>query len=98
MWSDVLFLSSSGHLEDSVRLYQEALNLARQAGDQEAVDQIQEGLKKVKKKRDQETKEEQEKATEDWHGLTAGLSMLRFWGEPSHKSSNAFVHQPQTRI
>lgn len=58
------FLSSLGQLEDSVRLYQEALNLARQAGDQEAMDQIQEGLKEVKKRRDQEMKEEQDKATE----------------------------------
>lgn len=41
-----------------MRLYQEALSLARQAGDQEAVDQIQEGLKEVKKRRSEERKEE----------------------------------------
>ncbi|XP_026216815.1 tetratricopeptide repeat protein 19, mitochondrial isoform X2 [Anabas testudineus] len=58
-------LLHKGQLEDSVRFYQEALNLARQAGDQEAVDQIQEGLKEVKTKKDQETKDEQEKAAQD---------------------------------
>ncbi|XP_038575026.1 tetratricopeptide repeat protein 19, mitochondrial-like [Micropterus salmoides] len=51
-------LLHKGQLEDSVRLYQEALSLARQAGDQEAVDQIQEGLKEVKKRRSEERKEE----------------------------------------
>ncbi|KAM9349693.1 tetratricopeptide repeat protein 19, mitochondrial [Symphorus nematophorus] len=53
-------LLHTGRLEDSVRFYQEALNLARQAGDQEAVDQIQEGLKEVKKKREERKKEEEE--------------------------------------
>lgn len=52
-------LLHKGQLEDSVRLYQEALSLARQAGDQEAVDQIQEGLKEVKKRRSEERKEEE---------------------------------------
>ncbi|MED6282508.1 Tetratricopeptide repeat protein 19, mitochondrial [Characodon lateralis] len=47
-------LLHTGRLEDSVRFYQEALGLARQAGDQAAVKQIQEGLKEVKKKRNQE--------------------------------------------
>ncbi|XP_053294411.1 tetratricopeptide repeat protein 19, mitochondrial isoform X1 [Pleuronectes platessa] len=55
-------LLHKGRLDDSVRFYQEALGLARQAGDQEAVDKIQEGLKEVKKKREQGTKEEQDAA------------------------------------
>ncbi|XP_062261078.1 tetratricopeptide repeat protein 19, mitochondrial isoform X2 [Platichthys flesus] len=55
-------LLHKGQLDDSVRFYQEALGLARQAGDQEAVEQIQEGLKEVKKKREQGTKEEQDAA------------------------------------
>lgn len=53
-------LLHTGRLEDSVRFYQEALGLARQAGDQEAVDQIQEGLQEVKKRRNQEKKEDEE--------------------------------------
>nr|XP_020480919.1 tetratricopeptide repeat protein 19, mitochondrial isoform X2 [Monopterus albus] len=52
-------LLHKGLLEDSFRFYQEALSLAQQTGDQEAVDKIQEGLKEVKKKREQERKEEQ---------------------------------------
>ncbi|XP_031694538.1 tetratricopeptide repeat protein 19, mitochondrial-like isoform X1 [Anarrhichthys ocellatus] len=57
-------LLHKGRLEDSVRFYQEALGLARQAGDQEAVDQIQEGLQEVKKRRNQEEdrKEDEEAA------------------------------------
>ncbi|XP_027144966.1 tetratricopeptide repeat protein 19, mitochondrial [Larimichthys crocea] len=54
-------LLHKGRLEDSVRFYQEALNLARQAGDQEAVDKIHEGLKEVKKRRNEEAKEETQK-------------------------------------
>lgn len=50
----------SGQLEEAVRFYQEALGLAQQAGDKEAVEQIQEGLKEVKRRRSQEKKEEQE--------------------------------------
>ncbi|XP_059201163.1 tetratricopeptide repeat protein 19, mitochondrial [Centropristis striata] len=50
-------LLHTGRLDDSVRVYQEALSLARQAGDQEAVDQIQEGLKEVKR-RSQDRKQE----------------------------------------
>lgn len=41
-----------------MRIYQEALTLAQQSGDQEAVDQILEGLKEVKKRRNQEKKED----------------------------------------
>ncbi|XP_026169550.1 tetratricopeptide repeat protein 19, mitochondrial isoform X2 [Mastacembelus armatus] len=55
-------LLHKGRLEDSVRFYQEALSLARLAGDQEAVYKIQEGLKEVKKKRDQEKKEEEHRS------------------------------------
>ncbi|TNN29821.1 Tetratricopeptide repeat protein 19, mitochondrial [Liparis tanakae] len=54
-------LLHTGRLEDSVRFYLEALGLARQAGDQEAVDQIHLGLQEVKK-RDQERKEKEEAA------------------------------------
>lgn len=49
-----------GRLEEAVRVYQEALGLARQAEDQEAVEQIQEGLKELKK-RNQERKESAQK-------------------------------------
>ncbi|XP_078143919.1 tetratricopeptide repeat protein 19, mitochondrial isoform X2 [Centroberyx gerrardi] len=55
-------LLHTGRLQDSVSLYQEALSLAQQAGDQEAVEQIQEGLREVKKKK--EEKEEKEAAQE----------------------------------
>ncbi|XP_076600461.1 tetratricopeptide repeat protein 19, mitochondrial isoform X5 [Chaetodon auriga] len=55
-------LLHKGQLEDSVRLYQEALSLAQRAGDQEAVNKIREGLKEVKNKRDQDRKEEEEGA------------------------------------
>ncbi|XP_035490566.2 tetratricopeptide repeat protein 19, mitochondrial isoform X2 [Scophthalmus maximus] len=51
-------LLHKGQLQDSVRFYQEALVLARQAGDKEAVDKIQEGLKEVKERREQETNEQ----------------------------------------
>uniref|UniRef100_A0AAQ4QM19 Tetratricopeptide repeat domain 19 n=1 Tax=Gasterosteus aculeatus aculeatus TaxID=481459 RepID=A0AAQ4QM19_GASAC len=56
-------LLHKGRLEDSVRFYLQALGLARQAGDQEAVEKIQEGLQEVKK-RSQEGKEDETKATE----------------------------------
>lgn len=46
-----------GRSEEAVRVYQEALVLARQAGDEEAVEQIQEGLKELKR-RSQERKKE----------------------------------------
>ncbi|KAM4729026.1 tetratricopeptide repeat protein 19, mitochondrial isoform 2-T2 [Anableps anableps] len=51
-------LLHTGRLEDSVRFYREALDLAQQAGDQAAMEQIQEGLKEVKKRRDQERKQQ----------------------------------------
>lgn len=41
-----------------MRIYREALILAQQSGDQEAVDQILEGLKEVKRRRNQEKKED----------------------------------------
>lgn len=47
-----------GRLEEAARVYQEALGLARQAGDQEAVEHLQEGLKELKR-RSQERKKEQ---------------------------------------
>ncbi|XP_022073005.1 tetratricopeptide repeat protein 19, mitochondrial isoform X2 [Acanthochromis polyacanthus] len=55
-------LLHTGRMDDSVRFYQEALNLARQAGDQEAVERIQEGLKEVKKRRNQERTEDRKEA------------------------------------
>ncbi|XP_076023822.1 tetratricopeptide repeat protein 19, mitochondrial isoform X2 [Genypterus blacodes] len=51
-------LLHKGRMQESVKLYQEALALAQQAGDQEAVDHIQEGLKELRKRRDQQIKEE----------------------------------------
>ncbi|XP_012711289.2 tetratricopeptide repeat protein 19, mitochondrial [Fundulus heteroclitus] len=57
-------LMHTGRLEDSVRFYQEALGRAAQAGDQAAMDQIQEGLKEVKKRRSQERKEPTEEAAQ----------------------------------
>lgn len=47
-----------GRLEEAGRVYQEALGLARQAGDQEALEHLQEGLKELKR-RSQERKKEQ---------------------------------------
>lgn len=58
-------LLHTGRMDDSVRFYQEALHLARQAGDQEAVERIQEGLKEVKKRRDQERTEDRKEAAPD---------------------------------
>lgn len=55
-------LLHTGRMDDSVRFYQEALHLARQAGDQEAVERIQEGLKEVKKRRNQEKTEDRKEA------------------------------------
>ncbi|XP_015259832.1 PREDICTED: tetratricopeptide repeat protein 19, mitochondrial [Cyprinodon variegatus] len=55
-------LLHTGRLEDSVRFYQEALGLAKQAGDQAAVQQIQEGLEEVKKRRGQERNKQEEEA------------------------------------
>ncbi|XP_034412310.1 tetratricopeptide repeat protein 19, mitochondrial isoform X1 [Cyclopterus lumpus] len=55
-------LLHTGRLEDSVRFYLEALGLALHAGDQEAVNQIHEGLQEVKNRRNQERKENEEAA------------------------------------
>lgn len=59
-------LLHSGDLEAAVRFYHEALVLARQHGDQEAVDHIQDGLKEVKTQRNQrrieQNQEEETKA------------------------------------
>ena len=78
----------SGQLDDSVRFYQEALGLARQAGDQEAVDKIQEGLKEVKKKREQGTKEEQDAA----EGLTVSGCPKADW-RVQHDSDPLAFHR-----
>uniref|UniRef100_A0A3Q1CZ24 MalT-like TPR region domain-containing protein n=1 Tax=Amphiprion ocellaris TaxID=80972 RepID=A0A3Q1CZ24_AMPOC len=55
-------LLHTGRMDDSVRFYQEALHLARQAGDQEAVERIQEGLREVKNRRNQERTEDGKEA------------------------------------
>ncbi|XP_041805471.1 tetratricopeptide repeat protein 19, mitochondrial isoform X2 [Chelmon rostratus] len=55
-------LLHKGRLEDSVQFYQEALSLAQQARDQEAVNKIQEGLKEVENRRNQERKEQEQGA------------------------------------
>lgn len=60
--SHAVWFCPSGRLDDSLRFYQEALGLARQAADQEAVDRIREGLKELKERRRQETQEEEEAA------------------------------------
>lgn len=60
MWRSELSASTSapsGRLDESLRVYKEALGLAQQSGDQEAVDQVLEGLKEVKKRRNQEKEE-----------------------------------------
>ncbi|KAM8850158.1 tetratricopeptide repeat protein 19, mitochondrial isoform 2-T2 [Spinachia spinachia] len=61
-------LLHKGRLDDSVRFYLQALGLAQQAGDQEAVEKIHEGLQEVKKKkkkrRSQESTEDETNATQ----------------------------------
>ncbi|XP_067309676.1 tetratricopeptide repeat protein 19, mitochondrial isoform X1 [Pseudorasbora parva] len=49
-------LMHKGEFEESAKLYQEALALAHAAGDGEAVEQIQEGLKELANRRDEQTK------------------------------------------
>lgn len=59
----LLVFCFSGEFEESSKLYQEALALARAAGDEEAVEQLQEGLKELASRRDGQTEskpEEQE--------------------------------------
>ncbi|XP_056123536.1 tetratricopeptide repeat protein 19, mitochondrial [Rhinichthys klamathensis goyatoka] len=48
-------LMHKGEFEESGKLYQEALALARAAGDEEAVEQLQEGLKELTNRRDGQT-------------------------------------------
>uniref|UniRef100_A0A8C1I461 Tetratricopeptide repeat domain 19 n=1 Tax=Cyprinus carpio carpio TaxID=630221 RepID=A0A8C1I461_CYPCA len=48
------------HFEESGKLYQEALALARTAGDGEAIEQLQEGLKELASRRDGQTESKQE--------------------------------------
>lgn len=54
-------LMHTGRLEEAVRVYQEALGLAQQAEDQEAVEQIQEGLKELKNRSQERKKESAQK-------------------------------------
>ncbi|CAK6981776.1 tetratricopeptide repeat protein 19%2C mitochondrial [Scomber scombrus] len=58
-------LLHTGRLDDAVQLYQEALSLARQAGDQEAVEQIHQGLKEVKKRRKEAEEVKEEKKVKE---------------------------------
>uniref|UniRef100_A0A673BT36 Anaphase-promoting complex subunit 5 domain-containing protein n=1 Tax=Sphaeramia orbicularis TaxID=375764 RepID=A0A673BT36_9TELE len=51
-------LLHKGQLDEAVHFYQEALRLARQNHDQEAVDQIQEGLREVTRRRRSQEEEE----------------------------------------
>ncbi|XP_058477111.1 tetratricopeptide repeat protein 19, mitochondrial isoform X2 [Solea solea] len=53
-------LLHKGRLDDAFQFYHEALSLAQRVGDQDAVDNIQDGLKEVKKRREQETRETKE--------------------------------------
>ncbi|XP_029930009.1 tetratricopeptide repeat protein 19, mitochondrial isoform X2 [Myripristis murdjan] len=51
-------LLHKGCVEEAVCLYQEALSVARQAADEEAVQQITEGLQEVRKRREEQRKEQ----------------------------------------
>ncbi|XP_059915117.1 tetratricopeptide repeat protein 19, mitochondrial isoform X2 [Gadus macrocephalus] len=53
-------LLHQGDMQAALDLYKEALSLARAAGDEEAVEQIQEGLMEVKKRREEQLKETEE--------------------------------------
>uniref|UniRef100_A0A3B4DCV0 MalT-like TPR region domain-containing protein n=1 Tax=Pygocentrus nattereri TaxID=42514 RepID=A0A3B4DCV0_PYGNA len=53
-------LMHKGEFEESIKLYEEALTLARAAGDMEAVEQLEEGLKELNRR-----KEEQNRSTTD---------------------------------
>lgn len=48
----VFVLCAAGELEEASRLYHEALALAQAIGDEEAAEQIQEGLKELASRRD----------------------------------------------
>uniref|UniRef100_A0A3B1IEX9 Tetratricopeptide repeat domain 19 n=2 Tax=Astyanax mexicanus TaxID=7994 RepID=A0A3B1IEX9_ASTMX len=48
-------LMHKGAFEESVKLYKEALTLAQAAGDAEAVEQIEEGLKELKKREEKQS-------------------------------------------
>lgn len=54
------FLCSSGEIEEAGKLYQEALTLAQAAGDAEAIEQLQEGLKELAERKSGQKTEEQE--------------------------------------
>ncbi|XP_072544283.1 tetratricopeptide repeat protein 19, mitochondrial [Salminus brasiliensis] len=48
-------LMHKGEFEESVKLYEEALTLARAAGDEDAVEQFEEGLKELKKRKEEQS-------------------------------------------
>ena len=52
-------------MQAALDLYKEALSLAREAGDEEAVEQIQEGLMELKKRREEQLTETEEKEKEE---------------------------------
>ena len=52
-------------MQAALDLYKEALSLARAAGDEEALEQIQEGLMEVKKRREEQLKETVEEEEEE---------------------------------
>lgn len=56
----LLVFCCSGEFEESSKLYQEALAVARAAGDGEAVEQLQEGLKELACRRDGRTESKPE--------------------------------------
>ncbi|XP_030220385.1 tetratricopeptide repeat protein 19, mitochondrial isoform X2 [Gadus morhua] len=58
-------LLHQGDMQAALDLYKEALSLARAAGDEEAVEQIQEGLMEVKKRREEQLKETEEEEEVD---------------------------------
>lgn len=60
----------SGELEESAGLYEEALKLARAAGDEEAVEQLEEGLKELEKRRDERSgSAKDDPAAKEWPAL-----------------------------
>lgn len=59
-WLFVLFFWLSGEFEEAGKLYQEALALAQAAGDAEAIEQLQEGLKELANRKSEKTTEEKE--------------------------------------
>ena len=64
-WSLAPSAGGVGDMQAALDLYKEALSLARAAGDEEAVEQIQEGLMEVKKRREEQLKETEEEEEVD---------------------------------